>query len=431
MSPPPALPLEVCELIIDAVDELDSESTFLAKFGYGRVPDRVCALRACALTCRAWLPRARMHLQTCRPEYETFLSTPGHLVSLVDFLRKAPQDAKVDLTGGSLIIAPSFRDDQTWVSRMPYKLGPLLRRRSFGGHTFQRLRLYQVDLSVVGTYPFKFYKSLPLIHTRQLIIESVQYSHLSQLARMVSILNPPAALCDGWFPEEKRVRVERNPNHPVSFRGNRIEELSVPVVWADLAHCDSWRFQTPRLSSFTVYTRWPNSGFTLDDGDNTFRSISKLFSLLPATSVEIQDVCEIRYRSAALELSGSKPNKLEIVMKADAYRRLGLPFVAEIIAQVMPLTIWYLLIKIKPDAQPSPDDVTAADHWSVIDDVLVRIVASEVKEHKPRPYRCWTSISLDRAYIAVALGGVDEHTALPAPASPGDAQIILDEIWKT
>lgn len=67
-------------------------------------------------------------------------------------------------------------------------------------------------------------------------------------------------------------------------------------------------------------------------------------------------------------------------MQADAYRRFGLPFVVDIIAQVMPVTIRDLLIKIKVDAQPSPDDVTAPDHWSVIDDVLVRIDASELKE---------------------------------------------------
>ncbi|TCD67342.1 hypothetical protein EIP91_000263 [Steccherinum ochraceum] len=387
MSPSPALPLEVCEFIIDAVDKLKLElepSMHVLEF----ISERVRALRACALTCRGWLPRARMHLQTCRPEFTTVLSTPHHLASLVDALRQTPHDAAVELTGGTLVVAPTFGGDQTWVSRMPYELGPLLLRRS----GLMELRLFQVDLSVVGTSLFKFYKSLPLIQTTQLFVDNIQYSHLSQFARVVSILDPLIARCHGWFPQEHRVRAGRDPNRSVAFRGNQIQSLDVPVVWADLAHCDLWRFHTPHLLELTLCTRWPNSRFTLEDGDNTFRSIPKLFSLVPATRVEIQDVCNVHYYSATPpKLSGSEPNTLEIDMQADAYRRLGLPFVVDIIAQVMPVTIWYLSIKITVDTQPSHDDVTAPDHWSVIDDALVRIDASELKEVKvefAHPY-CW------------------------------------------
>ncbi|TCD67346.1 hypothetical protein EIP91_000267 [Steccherinum ochraceum] len=437
MSPSPALPLEVHEFIIDAVDELRSISNFNSKIpGYG-IRDRVYTLRACALTCRAWLPRARMHLQTCRPDHTTVqLSTPHHLSSLVDFLRKAPLDAKVHV-GSGIIIAPSFRENQTWVSRIPYELGSLLRRRrSLWRNALYHLSLTNIDLSVVGTSPL-FYKSLLLIQTEWLIVDSMQYSHLSQFARLVSILDPVHVHCHGWFPQESGVRSERDPSHSVAFRGNRIKKLLVPVVWADVAHCDSWRFHTPHLSKLILHTRWPNSRFMLEDEDNTFRSISKLFSLLHArqTCVKIENVCNIRYRS---KFSDSKPNTLTIAMEADAYRRLGLPFVADIIAQVMSVTIRCLLIKIKGDTQPSHDDVTAPGHWSVIDDVLVRIVAGELKEHKPRPYRCWISMSVDpftsletkKTYIAAAPGDVDDHTAPTDLTSSGDAWMVLDEIWK-
>ncbi|TCD67339.1 hypothetical protein EIP91_000260 [Steccherinum ochraceum] len=397
MSPPPALPLEVCELIIDAVDEIRSEPDYDAKVVYGCVQDRVHALHACALTCRGWLPRARMHLQTCRPTAWTVLSTPQHLVSLVDFLRKAPHDADVELTGGTLIIAPSFRHDQTWVSQMPYELGPLLLRRTFvAGHSIEELGFNQVDLSVVCASPFEFYKSLLLVQTFALRVRSMQYSHLSQFARMVSVLDPVYTHCHGWFSEEERVRAGSDPFHPVAFRGNRIKELMVPVVWADLAHCDSWRFHTPHLSELTLQTRWPNSRFTLEDGDNTFRSFSKLFSVSPTVRLLVQDFCEVAYHPPKkFSVFESDPrmilSPLRIVMEPEAYQRSGLQLVADIITQVIPLPSFSYLHIIIRSTQPPPNgrdleslpgDVLEPDYWCDIDDVLVQYDASEIKEVK-------------------------------------------------
>lgn len=107
------LPLEVCELIIDFAAEFWEYSDFCEQ-------PRRTTLHACALTCRAWVPRCRYHLFYT----SDLLQNADHLAGYVRMLRAHP-----DLTtlARRLRISGTFDNVKAhWISTLPLSLCPLL-----------------------------------------------------------------------------------------------------------------------------------------------------------------------------------------------------------------------------------------------------------------------------------------------------------------
>ena len=108
-NPSLRLPLEVYEIIIDIVAE-DSST------------HRLCNLLACALTCRAWLPRSQLHLVMA----QRTISGPKSLSSYVHTLHTHPELAERVSSVEIQARRQPLDDSPDWIDVVPEQLAPCL-----------------------------------------------------------------------------------------------------------------------------------------------------------------------------------------------------------------------------------------------------------------------------------------------------------------
>lgn len=102
---PSRLPLEVYELIID------------------QLHDDPLALEACALTCRAWLPRSRFRLFLIQIQHVPTVGTYNNLLRRIRASPSLPQYVRA-------LCVSRFTNDRkpTWTNRIPVQLAPFMSR---------------------------------------------------------------------------------------------------------------------------------------------------------------------------------------------------------------------------------------------------------------------------------------------------------------
>lgn len=163
----PQLPVEVCERIIDFVAGMNLHFILWGDH------EMRSALRACALTCRSWVPRSRFHL------FESItVRSSSDLDAIVGRLRASP--VLWDRVEELIIDVRTVPAPHWWMFCLPVRLAPMLRKLRW-------LTFDSIDLSIPHE---NFYKGLLLWRgIENLHLTDVQYTQHSQLARLISALD--------------------------------------------------------------------------------------------------------------------------------------------------------------------------------------------------------------------------------------------------
>ncbi|TCD61043.1 hypothetical protein EIP91_009131 [Steccherinum ochraceum] len=156
------LPIEICEMIIDVIGGI-LQQKYTTELVNAQGDREV--LRSCMQVCRAWVPRCQFHLMaTVRFQSRISITSFTRLVRRTPELRDRVKRA---------VIKVSNKDDQSWVSCIPFVLPVQL----------ESLRLSGVDLSVL--HP-TCTRQFGLMKVRDLTFNNINYTRYSQVALFAS-----------------------------------------------------------------------------------------------------------------------------------------------------------------------------------------------------------------------------------------------------
>ncbi|TCD59963.1 hypothetical protein EIP91_011004 [Steccherinum ochraceum] len=404
------LPAEIWETIIDTIYCFMNSDE---RPGNKLVGDKPCsawryALIACALTCRTWLHRVHYLLRNCKAGPFPVLQTERHLTTLHDDLRSFPRRGR---SIQQLTIAPQRgTTDQSWVARVPLLIGPYLFRTS-ERHNLDILWLINIDLHLLSTPRFPFFKSLLLFRPRKLQFKRPVAAHPSQLTRLICVSNPEHVQChlqdlDGrssvvptFYSRVKfllsrllfmvhlarvRISVSADGDKPqfILLRGSDIRHVDLTLPWADIVHIDQTRFLTPKLCSLSLDTQFPGKpvdglpSVHPEELTATLSQISKLFDAPLDIILNIRGLMRITLPNTA---SPKHKHNFRVTLEYKGLCQIGLSAVADMIAlrlssQTGPFTLHCML----PDAGASgpfvnlwPGDAIAAD-WERVEKLVAR-----------------------------------------------------------
>ena len=265
------LPVEIWERIIDL---------FAAELGTSSRSRQL--LVPCALTCRAWLPRARHHLYqlvyiSCTDGLDGIIQTLSHYPGLCDRV--------------SILQIDGDDSHSSWVIRAFFYLAPRLKHLS-------ALWIAGVDLTQCHPDIFKALSVFNGVHLNDLVLHDVRCSQWSQLARCISAVKPRTAVIQ--TPDlSKDVDVPRAgqniPHHIAPFRFRRQNDLRwvrLEVPWAELEGlCRSLFFAAQGPSLIRIDACWSS----IDELRATRRAAVKaVIRLIYQFSVHNEDAMSIR-----------------------------------------------------------------------------------------------------------------------------------------
>lgn len=224
LSRPPRLPLEVLHNVIDTI-ALSYDRTNLSDATHWNFWDSRVMLRACGLTCRNFVRRARHHLQ--RIDHLTLRSLHD-LTSLVTATSKSPLfahridaltiDASVSLLG------------QSWVSAVPLLL-PL------ASMAVQRLALVGVDFTRL--HPTFHRACTRFGGVQQVYLKSVTYTRYSQIARLLRALRVNSLTWDAPAPtvqpEPGSLKLDVTVHPGPLFLPRYLRDIELTMTWDVLA----------------------------------------------------------------------------------------------------------------------------------------------------------------------------------------------------
>lgn len=255
--PPLSLPVELWEVVIDFVGADSHEET------------RARTLRACSLTCRAWVHRARFHLGPALITRQTIISSPEYISATRPILMMFPNVGDNVI---SLSLDASPDGDSSWMSSAVMCLGPKMKR-------VENLTLRGFDFST--RHP-GFYRSCSLFRPlKWLWLVFPRYSCFSDIAHLVHATS--AARVDVWLrapdlslnPATHAVRERQvvpqtgRIRYPLGF----VDMFGIETIpWEHMgAVCRGWVHFTSSLGSqlsLSLTTHWdcsPDHVFTEGD----------------------------------------------------------------------------------------------------------------------------------------------------------------------
>jgi len=164
-SSPSQLPVEIWELIIDfrAQDDIvgDPDSW---------VPERDFKnILACALTCRAWLPRSRHHLLQ-----ERIISSGSQLATFASVVHKYGND--ITNWWKLLLLEPTNSSPQAWLSSVPIRLSSALH----GLHTlqFSGVDFFQLNIRSMAGFGL-------CCNVTRLVLQDVTFGRTEHITRLL------------------------------------------------------------------------------------------------------------------------------------------------------------------------------------------------------------------------------------------------------
>ena len=289
------LPIEVWERVID---HLPNKSWAMYSSGHRD-------LRACCLTCRAWVTRCRVHLFRV-----VVLRTSTDFHGIRRFLNASPVLwDRVEM----LIIRVSPQNDdvasQSWLPLVPIHLARIIR-------SLKWLNLDGVDLTAV--HP-RFYQTYSLFQSvEHLALENVKYSQYSQLSRFVSTTSAQKVYLWNFTYVDTSNSGIVSPAGRLFIQSPILSDVSVSLSWDTLGELiRSWRFQL--ASENGLHIKFYAHSWTVEDGFQDLHAevlchISDLFARY----------CSLPSRSPFTVSSSFTPHDGDTVtLKRGAYQSLA------------------------------------------------------------------------------------------------------------